>query len=396
MKIAISGAGVAGPSLAHWLLRTGHEPTLIEESPTFRAGGYVIDFWGLGYDVAEKMGLLPEVRARGYQVQEVRLVKESGAKTAGFSADVFRRMTHDRFTSLPRGDLAEVIYGSVKDRAETLFGESITAIEDKGDGVAVTLAKGGVRDFDVVVGADGLHSNVRRLVWGDQADFEKPVGFHVAAFECPDYPHRDKDVYVSYARPGLSISRFAMRDDRTLVLFIFENARMTEPLPHDLGTKKAILRDIFGNMGWEAREMLDAMDDTAEVYFDRVSQSVVPEWSKGRTVLLGDAAACPSLLAGEGTGLAMTEAYVLAGELNRAGSDVTAAFKAYETRLRPFLEGKQKAALAMASTFAPKTEFGIWLRNMATHLMVIPPLADLFVGPSVKDDFDLPDYGMQT
>ena len=109
MKIAISGAGVAGPALAHWLLRTGHEPTLIEEAPEFRAGGYVIDFWGIGYDVIEKMGILPEVLARGYQVQEVRLVKGSGAKAAGFSADVFRRMTHDRFTSLPRGDLAEYV-----------------------------------------------------------------------------------------------------------------------------------------------------------------------------------------------------------------------------------------------------------------------------------------------
>ena len=394
MKIAISGAGVAGPSLAYWLLRTGHEPTLIEESPAFRAGGYLIDFWGVGYDVAERMGLLPEVLQRGYDVKELRLVRESGARTAGFSADVFRRMTHDRYTSLPRGELAEAIFNAVKDKAETLFSESITAVGDKGDGVSVTLKHGGTRDFDMVVGADGLHSNLRHLLWGDQAAFEQPVGFHVAAFECPDYPHRDKDVYVSYARPGLSISRFAMRDARTLVLFIFENERMKGPLPHDTGTKKALLHDIFGDMGWEAREMLDAMDDTAEVYLDRVSQAVVPAWSKGRAVLIGDAAACPSLLAGEGTGLAMTEAYVLAGELQANGGDVPAAFAAYEQRLRPFIEEKQKAARAFASSFAPKTEFGIWLRNMATHLMVIPPLADLLIGDSVRDDFDLPDYGM--
>ena len=394
MKIAISGAGIAGPTLAHWLLRTGHEPTLIEEAPAFRAGGYVIDFWGVGYDVAEKMGLLPDIMKLGYQVEEVRLVKQSGAKAAGFSADVFRRMTHDRFTSLPRGDLADVIFNSVKDKAEILFDESITVIGDNGDHVFVTLKQGGRREFDLIVGADGLHSNVRDLVWGGQADFERPVGFHVAAFECPDYPHRDKDVYVSYARPGLSISRFAMRDNRTLVLFIFDNAHMTASVPHDLAAKKAVLHDLFGNIGWEAREMLDALDDTAEVYFDRVSQIVMPEWSKGRTVLLGDAAACPSLLAGEGTGLAMTEAYVLAGELHVSGGDVPAALASYEQRLRPFLAGKQKAALAMASTFAPKTGFGIWLRNMATQLMVIPPLADLMVGESVKDDFDLPDYGI--
>lgn len=394
MKIAISGAGVAGPSLAHWLLKTGHEPTLIEEAPMFRAGGYVIDFWGVGYDVAEKMGILPAVMTRGYQVQEVRLVKESGAKVAGFSANVFRRMTHDRFTSLPRGELAEVIFDTVKDRTETLFGESITAIDDQCEGVSVTLQKSGRRDFDLVIGADGLHSNVRHLVWGGQAQFEKPVGFHVAAFECPGYPHRDEDVYISYAKPGLSISRFAMRNNRTLVLFIFENERMTAPFPHDEAAKKNLLRDIFGDMGWEARDLLEAMDETAEIYFDRVSQAVVPQWSKGRIALLGDAAACPSLLAGEGTGLAMTEAYVLAGELKLSGGDFRAAFEAYEARLRPFLEAKQKSALAFASSFAPKTEFGIWLRNVATHLLVIPPLADLLIGSSVKDDFDLPDYGI--
>ena len=140
--------------------------------------------------------------------------------------------------------------------------------------------------------------------------------------------------------------------------------------------------------------MLDAMDDTAEIYLDRVSQADVPQWSKGRTVLIGDAAACPSLLAGEGTGLAMTEAYLLAGELAASGGDIPAAFDAYEKRLRPFIEEKQKSARAFASSIAPKTEFGIWLRNMATHLMVIPPLADLLIGDTVKDDFDLPDYGI--
>ncbi|MCA8897689.1 MAG: FAD-binding domain [Hyphomonas sp.] len=394
MKIAISGAGVAGPALAHWLLRTGHEPTLIEEAPEFRAGGYVIDFWGIGYDVIEKMGILPEVLARGYQVQEVRLVKGSGAKAAGFSADVFRRMTHDRFTSLPRGDLAEIIYDSVKDKAETLFGNSVTKVQDMGDAVSVTLLSGETRNFDLLVGADGLHSNVRRLVWGEQEAFERPVGFHVAAFVCSDYRHRDEDAYVSFAVPDLSISRFALRDNRTLALFIFGNDRMTGPMPHDPAAKKALLHQIFAGAGWETHDLLDAMDETNEIYLDRVSQSVVPSWSKGRTVLIGDAAACPSLLAGEGTGLAIAEAYVLAGELKQAGSDLPAALRAYETRLRPFLEGKQKAALAMASTFAPKTKFGIWLRNMATHLMVIPPIADMFVGDSVKDDVDLPDYGM--
>jgi 2-polyprenyl-6-methoxyphenol hydroxylase-like FAD-dependent oxidoreductase len=149
------------------------------------------------------------------------------------------------------------------------------------------------------------------------------------------------------------------------------------------------------DVGGRLLHILDALDAAEEVYFDRVSQVEVPSWSRGRAVLIGDAAACPSLLAGEGTGLALTEAYVLAGELHRSGSDITGAFRAYEARLRRFVTEKQRSARRFAPSFAPKTAFGIWLRNVATKLMVIPPAADFLIGASLRDEFDLPDYEMQ-
>ena len=394
MKIAISGAGVAGPALAFWLHKLGHEPTLIEQAPQFSTGGYIIDFWGAGYDVAERMGILPSVLARGYTVTEVRLVKDDGRAAGGFSAEVFRRMTGGRYTSLARGDLAEAIYAPVRDEVETLFGESVVSIEETSSDVVVGLAGGSVRHFDFIVGADGLHSEVRRLVWGEHACFERPLGYHVAAFECVGYPHRDADVYVSYAEPGLGISRFAMRDDRTLFLLVFADRHLSAPEPRDDAGRKAALRAVFGECGWETREILDALDRVDEVYFDQVSQIEVPQWSKGRVVLVGDAAACPSLLAGEGTGLALTEAYVLAGELQRSGFDLAAGFAAYEARLRSFLTEKQKSARRFAPSFAPDTAFGIWLRNQATRLMVIPAVADFLVGSGIRDDLDLPRYDM--
>lgn len=394
MKIAICGAGIAGPTLAFWLQRAGHAVTLMEEAPHFRAGGYVIDFWGVGYEVAERMGLIDRVRARGYQAEEVRLVDASGAKAGGFPVSVFSRMTDGRYTSLPRGDLAEIIFDAVKDEVEVLFSDSVRHIHDTGNAVEATLDSGPTRRFDLLVGADGLHSRVRRILWGDESQFERPLGYYVAAFRAKGYGKRDDKVYVSYAEPGRSLSRFSMRQDETLFLFIFTADRMPGAQPQDPAGQKAALHAVFGASGWESADILALLERSGgELYFDRVSQIEVPQWSKGRTVLLGDAAACCSLLAGEGTGLAMTEAYVLAGELARSGGDVPSALAAYEARLRPFILSKQKTARGFASSFTPKTQFGIWLREMATDLMAFPPLADLFIGPTLKDDFDLPDYG---
>lgn len=394
MKIAISGAGVAGPALAYWLKRTGHEPVLIEKAPAFRSGGYVIDFWGVGYDVAERMGLLPEILDAGYTFRELRLVDEAGRRRSGFKVDLMRRMLNGRLTSLPRGDLAAAVYRAVADEVETLFGESISAIRQEDDTVHVDLASGAARDFDLVIGADGQHSAVRGLVFGPQEKFEKKLGYYVASFEVTGYRPRDELVYAAHAAPGRQIARFALRGDRTIFLFIFRSDRLPCREPGSLVEVRGVLRDVFGGAGWETPRILAAMEEVDDIYFDRVSQIRMDSWSEGRVALIGDAAAAVSLLAGEGTGLALTEAYVLAGELQRAGNDPRAAFRNYELRLRPFIRGKQKSAVGFASSFVPQTEFGIRFRNWVMNLMGLPGIASLAFGNSVKDDFELPDYGI--
>lgn len=394
MKIAINGAGVAGPTLAYWLARGGHEPTLIEQAPQFRTGGYVIDFWGVGYTIAERMGLLNQVRQAGYQVREVRLVDARGRRAGGFSADVFSRMVEDRFTSLPRGDLAAAIFATVDGRVETVFGDGVSAVDEHAAGLRVGFERGAERDFDLLVGADGLHSRVRELVFGPESRFERRLGYRVAAFEVEGYRPRDELVYVSYAKPGRQIARFALRGDRTIFLFVFVEERMEGAEPHGVDDCRAVLRRVFGDAGWECPEILRAMDRVEDIYFDRVSQIKMDTWSRGRVVLIGDAAACASLLAGEGTGLAMLEAYVLAGELGRAGDDYRAGFRRYEERLSAFLDAKQRAAGDFARAFAPRTAVGLWVRRQATRLMAIPAVADLLIGRGLRDDIDLPDYGM--
>lgn len=395
MRIAINGAGIAGPTLAYWLERSGHEPTLIEKAPRFRTGGYVIDFWGVGYTVAERMGILPAVHRAGYVVEEVRLVDRQGGRTAGFSADVFRRMTDGRFISLPRGDLAAAIYASIDGRVETLFGNSISALDSHSKGLRVEFEYGPARDFDLVVGADGLHSQVREMVFGPQRRFERSLGYRVAAFEVHGYQPRDEQVYVSYSIPGRQVARFSLRNDCTMVLFVFVADCVSGPEPASTAQCKALLHEVYGDAGWECPAILRAMDRVENIYFDKVSQIRLGNWSSGRVILIGDAASCVSLLAGEGTGLAMTQAYVLAGELSGADDDHREAFRRYQQRLRPFINGKQVSAERFASSFAPRTTVGLWMRNLATRLMSFPRLADLIIGRDLRDDFELPEYPMQ-
>jgi 2-polyprenyl-6-methoxyphenol hydroxylase-like FAD-dependent oxidoreductase len=388
MRIAISGAGVAGAALAHWLHRNGHTPTMIEQAPTFRTGGYMIDFWGVGYRVATRMGIEDPILAAGYRIEWLRSVGCRGEVKADVDVSVFRRMIGDDFTSLPRGDLAAAIYTTIHDEVETVFGDSIATLDEHSDGVRLTFDKGAPREFDLVIGADGLHSNVRRLVFGPEENFEHYLGCKVAACVVDGYRPRDELVYVTHSTPGRQLARFALRGDRTMFLFVFRAEHESAGV-----APKDQLRSQFGHVGWECREILAALDDVDDLYFDVVSQIRMDRWSRGRVLLLGDAAGCISLLGGEGTGLAMTEAYVLAGELVRAGADYRRAFEAYESRLHPFIKAKQAGAVRLIPFFATRTRFGLWLRDLAMRAANFRPLATLFAG-SVRDDFPLPDYGM--
>jgi 2-polyprenyl-6-methoxyphenol hydroxylase-like FAD-dependent oxidoreductase len=391
MRIAISGAGIAGPALAHWLLRAGHAPTLVERAPAFRTGGYVIDFWGVGYEVARRMGIERAVLDAGYQIEAMQSVGRHGEILASADTAGFLELVGGGFTSIPRGDLAAIVYGTVADRVESIFGDSIAAMEQHASGVRVALERGGERDFDLVVGADGLHSNVRGLAFGDEPEFEKYLGCRVAACVVEGYRPRDELLYVTHSVPGRQVGRFALRGDRTMFFFIFRSVDAS--IPEDLAAQKAVLRREFGDAGWECPRILDALDASDDLYFDVVSQVHLPRWSQGRVALVGDAAACVSLLAGEGTGLAMTEAYVLAGELARAGSDHRLAFGRYEARLRPLIAAKQASATRVIGFFATRTRFGLWLRNQALKAVGLAPLFRRIAARGIRDDFELPDYG---
>jgi 2-polyprenyl-6-methoxyphenol hydroxylase-like FAD-dependent oxidoreductase len=246
----------------------------------------MIDFWGVGYDIAERMGLLPTLYEDGYRLEEVRLVDASGRRVAGFNARVFRSASNGRFVSLLRGDLARRVYELVAGKTETIFSDSIAVMEEDSTGVTVIFDRSSPRRFDLAVGADGLHSNVRTLAFGDGARYERYLGYYTAAFSADGYPHRDEGAYVSYTVPGRQVARYALRGGRSAFFFIFAQDEQLSVGHHDVPAQKAILRERFSGAGWECDQILEAMNCGDDLYFDAVAQARMAEWSRGRVVLV--------------------------------------------------------------------------------------------------------------
>ena len=253
MKVGINGIGIAGPTLAYWLGRHGHEPVLFDRADRLRTEGYVVDFWGLGYEVAERMGIIGELRDRAMEMDRLSFVDDEGEELAHLDMARVREQWHGRFITVPRGEICHSAFDACGDvRAE--FGVHIVGIEDRRDGVEATLSDGRTERFDVVVGADGLHSAVRELVFGPERDFEHFLDTYVAVFPAEDYPHADPGRYVVRSIPNRWAARIQRRDGATVVLFIFRAGLIDrQPAPDET---VATLRRVYAGMGWEVPEML--------------------------------------------------------------------------------------------------------------------------------------------
>ena len=375
--------------MAYWLGKCGFRPTLVERAPQLRTGGYVIDFWGLGYDIAERMGLANDINRIGYHMREMRIVDGRGRRVTGFGTKVFRELMNGRYVTLGRSDLSRLLFEKVKNTTEVIFDDEIVGLQEHAECVQVQFKRSGERRFDLVIGADGLHSDVRSLALGPQSKYEKQLGYVVAAFEVRDYRPRDDNVYLMYGQPGRMVGRFTLHNDRTLFLFVFAASGSLPTTPH---SQNALLREKYADGKWECPRILDELDRMHELYFDRVSLIKLERWSRGRVALVGDAAFCVSLVAGQGSALAMISAYVLAGELASAGGRHEEAFGKYEALLRAYITTKQRGAERFAAVFAPKTQCGLWFRNQVIKAFAIPGLARLAVGRDIIDTLQLPDY----
>ncbi|WP_328646025.1 FAD-dependent monooxygenase [Amycolatopsis sp. NBC_00348] len=362
-RVLISGASVAGPALAFWLRRYGFTPTVVERAPRLREGGYAVDFRGASLRVLDRMGLLGQVEAAATNMGEVTYVDEDDRPLV---------VTPPTFQSgeleILRGDLSRILYDATKDDVEYVFGDSITGVTEHGDGVTVTFEHGAPREFDLVVGADGLHSNVRSLVFGDESRYRRDLGYYVSIFTVPNHLGLDH-VGRFYNEPNRTIGVYSARDHaEAKALFWFGS----EPLAYDhrdVEAQRRIVEETFADAGWEAPALLDGMRQAPDFYFDSASQIKLDTYSTGRVALVGDAAYCAAPLSGMGTSLAVVGAYVLAGELAAAGGDHVTAFTAYHDEMREFVAVCQKLGEGNGKWFVPPTRAWIRLRNLNLRLL---------------------------
>ncbi|MFI0452688.1 FAD-dependent monooxygenase [Actinomadura sp. 6N118] len=357
MRILISGASIAGPVLAYWLTRHGFCVTVVERAPALRkTGGHAVDLFRPAMDISEKMGVLARVQERATGTNQMTVHREGVRRPVRVDLSKVFGATSDRHVEIMRDDLSEIYYDATRDDVEYLFGDSITEISPDGE---VRFDNAAPRRFDLVVGADGLHSNVRSLVFGDESRFSTFIGAYFGVLTLPNVSSLDRELLI-HVGVGRTAGMYGARHlDDARALLLFRSERELDYHHHDVPRQKELLRGAFAGMHADVDRWLDELDRTPAFYFDSITQLRMDTWSRGRVTLVGDAGYCPGPAVGGSTTLAVVGAYVLAGELARAGGDHERAFPAYERAMAEHVHGSRAAALSAAKTLIPTSRLGV-------------------------------------
>uniref|UniRef100_A0AAU2W263 FAD-dependent monooxygenase n=1 Tax=Streptomyces sp. NBC_00008 TaxID=2903610 RepID=A0AAU2W263_9ACTN len=370
MRILVSGASIAGPVLAYWLTRHGFFVTVVERAPTpRRTGGHAVDLFRPAMNVSEKMGVLPRIEERATGTDRMTIHQENARRPVRVDLSRIFSAASDRHVEIMRDDLSEIYYDAARDDVEYLFGDSITAISPDGE---VRFENAAPRRFDLVIGADGAHSNVRRLAFGDESRFSAFIGAYFGVLALPNASGLDGELSI-HVGVGRTAGMYGARhrgDARAL--FLFRRERELDYHHHDVPRQKELLRSAFDGMHPDVDHWLDELDRTQAFYFDSITQVRMDTWSRGRVTLVGDAGYCPGPAVGGSTSLAVVGAYVLAGELARAGGDHERAFPAYERAMAEHVRGSRAAALSAANTLIPMSRLGV--RGLAQGARLISAL----------------------
>jgi len=386
-RVLISGASIAGPALAFWLARVGCNVVVVERAPKLREGGYAVDFRGPAhFGVLEKMdGVLPALKERETGGGAMRFIDERGGTTMHLPAEFAGGELEAR-----RADISRIIAEATRGDVEWRFGESVAALRQYPDRVEVSFESGAIDTFDLVFGCDGIHSNIRRLAFGADTEFERFLGYYIASWDIPGHAAPGDESVLCNA-PGRMIGVTPAGRDGTPpgVMAIFASPELGYPR-RDIARHKATLRQVFSGMGWRAPELLKSLDEADDVFVNTISRAIVPHWSTGRVALLGDAAGGTSI-GGMGTGTAIVGAYILAGELVASPDNHAGAFARYQARVAPYAAACSKNGESSGKFLAPRSALTLFLRNA---MFSCPPVKRWMIDLANESgaDIELPAY----
>lgn len=390
-KILVTGASIAGPALAYWLSRQGHEVTVVERAAAFRDAGQTVDVRGAGRVVIQRMGLEALVRANSTHEQGIAFVDQGNQTRAFIGVDAFDGEGPIAELEILRGELAKLLVQHSQAHVSYRFGDSIAALEDDGEQVQVRFDSGAEQVYDLVIAAEGIGSTTRNQLFGNELQ-RRPLNVYTAYFTLPRQPS-DGQVMRWYNIPGGRC--ICLRPDNlgtTRAFLSFQHAPSGyEKLAH--AEQKALLKRLFADTGWEAERVLAGLDNAADLYLEAIGQVKMPRWSKGRVALVGDAAYCASPLSGMGTSLGLCGAYVLAGELGRHAHH-SDAFAAYERLMRPYVAQAQDVPSFAPRLASPHSRLGIRIGHSVLRLATAPGLKGFFgkLFSPKADAIELPDY----
>jgi 2-polyprenyl-6-methoxyphenol hydroxylase-like FAD-dependent oxidoreductase len=386
--ILINGGGIAGPSLAFWLARHGHAVTIAEQASELRTGGQAVDFRGPALTVLEKMGLLQQVKAAATQMGPLVLVDGRGKEVGRLPAEVISGEVEIHW-----GDLTRILYGAVRNDVNYRFGVRVTALEDNGHGVDVTFSDASKGSYDLVIGADGLHSGTRRLVFGPEERYVTPLGQCFGFFDIENRLRLDH-CGMAYIDAGRTVALQGIDPDKPARASLFLSDPHVAFDYRDTEGNKRLFAERYAGMGWEVPTLLDGLAEAPEVYFDSIAQVHLDSYARGRVCLTGDAAWCASPRSGMGTTLALVGSYLLAHEMQTAGDDYAEAFARYQRLLAPYVARCQKLAIAALRTERLSSGRLAPLRNVALRMLRIPVVSKLVARQSLAAarSFSLPNY----